>query len=438
MSELDEIIEMQVTVTDQAPERPTFGIPLIASFHSRFGTRVKEYSQPDELLDDGFSTGDPEYGMAVAIKAQDPTIQRFKLGRLTTTYTQIVHLIPTNVTVGYRYEFTIQGVSASYVVQTGDDVAKICDGIVEELSGIPGATASDGTTHVIVTASTAGRILEVKVSSDSHLHVLDATIVNGTSLTSDLNAIDDEDPNWYALLLAINTDDTILAAATWTETKTKIFVPQSADWNILASSETTDIASQLVGGAYTRTAGIWHRLIGGTAWAAAAFLTKILSFDPGAATPAFKTLATVQVDSLRTGERSALAAKRWTRYTRVGGLNITYEGRTPSGRFIDTVRGIDWIKSEIQLDLYRYLYVNPKVGFETTGLTGVRGVVENAIRKGITAQLVAADTPVVVNVPAIEDTDEVDRLNRFLRGVTFSFRLSGALHKIRVTGTVSA
>lgn len=447
MSELDEIIEMNVTVTDQAPERPNFGVPLIASFHEQFGDRVREYSQPDDLLDDGFTTLSPEYAIATAMKAQNPTVQRFKLGRLTGSFNHTLHLIPANLTVGYVYEFEVRAssndawVTVSYEVQNGDDAELIVDGIVADLAAAADITATDATTHATLAADNAGDIIYLRMPQDGHLRVLDATVTSGSTLASDLAAIEDEDPAWYGLILALNTEDTILAAATWCEARTKNFFPQSADWNVVDTGEDSDVASQLLDGAYTRTCGIWKRNVGGADWAAAAFAIQNLAPDPGSYTPAFKTLATIPVDKLRPGERTALKNKHWTRYTRVGGLNITYEGRTPSGRFIDVVRGIDWIKSEIQLDLYRYLYVNPKVPFSASGLAGAQGVVENAIRKGLPTAgnpgLVADDSPIVVEVPAIEETDVSDRANRLLRSISFSFRLSGALHGIRVVGTAS-
>lgn len=439
MSELDELIDVQVTVQDQAPERPNFGTPLIASYHTRFGERVREYSQADDMLDDGFTTSDPEYKTASIIKMQNPTLQRFKIGRLeTASHKQELHFIPNNVTPGYVYSFSVDDVDVEYEVQEGDSTADIVGEFETQLANVQDATASDsGTDHATLTAVNDGHIFDVSLPHDGHVRVLDATTVSGTDLSADLSAIEDEDPSWYGLLLTLNCEDTILAGAAWCEARRKVFFPQSADWNIVDATKEDDVASQLVAAGYTRTCGIWKRGIGANAQAAAAFATVNLAPDPGSSTPAFKTLVGVPFDRLRPGERAALEKKNWTRYTRVAGFNITFEGRTPSGRFVDVTRGIDWIVSEIQLDLYRYLYVNPKVPYTSTGLSGAKGTIEGAIMRGVTAGLVADDTPIVVTMPSIDETDVNDRANRLVTGATFEFRLAGAAHRFRVRGTVT-
>lgn len=442
MSELDEVIEMNVVVTDQAQEQPNFGVPLIASLHTNFADRVREYSQADDLLDDGFTTSSPEYEIASAMKNQDPTIQSFKLGRLTGTFTHTLHLIPTNVTIGYVYTLDAkvganEFVTVTYTVVENDTVALICDELVTALAAVTDTAVTDAATHVALAADNAGELISLRVPQDGHLRVLDVTSVVTATLTADLAAIESEDPAWYGLTLALNTEDTIVTAATWCEGRTKVFFPQSMDWNVVDAGESTDVASLLLAGSYTRTCGIWKRGMGGLCWAGAAFLIQVLAPAPGEASPVHVSLATVPVDKLRTGERAALTAKNWTRYTNFGGFNRTFEGKTPSGRFIDVTRGIDWIKAMIQQDLSTYLYVNPKVPYTTSGLAGVRGVVENAIRRGLATGLVADDTAIVVNVPAIEDTDAADRANRIVRGVTFSFRLAGAAHRFVVSGTVT-
>lgn len=438
MSELDEIIEMNVVVTDRAAAAPNFGTPLIASLHTNFGERVREYSMPDDLLDDGFTTSSPEYAVAQAIKSQDPTVQRFKVGRLTASFNHTLHFIPNNLTPGYVYSFTVDGVTVEYAVESGDSAADIVGEFESQLAAVSDATASnDGTTHATLTADNAGHVFSVTIPHDGGLRVLDATVVSGSTLASDLAAIDDEDPDWYALLLTLNTEDAILAAAAWCEARTKVFFPQSADWNVVDPAQTGDVASQLLAGSFTRTCGIWKRAIGSAACAAAAFATQVVTPAPGAATPAHKTLVGVPVDKLRPGERTALTNKRWTRYTSFGGFNRTFEGLTPSGRFIDVTRGVDWIKATIQQDLANYLYVNPKVPYTTSGLEGARGVIENAIRKGLATGLVADDTPIVVNMPTIEETALEDRAARIVRGASFSFRLAGAAHRFIVNGTVS-
>lgn len=433
---LDDVIDIQISVSDRAPARPNFGTPLIAAFHEAWGDRVREYSRADDLLEDGFLAADAVYKMAQAIKSQNPTIRRFKVGRLEdATYTHTVHLIPANTTPGYTYSGTIDGTSITFDVGESDDVEAICDTLTPLVDAITGVSATDATTHVVVASDDPGKILQI--AFDRGMKVLDATAVDGEKLAADLAAINDEDPAWYGLLLDVNSKDSVSAAAGWTETQRKLFFPMSCDWNVVDSGETTDVASVLQAQNYKRTAGIWHRQIGGSEWANAAFATIVLGPDPGSSTPAFKSLAGITADNLRTGEASSLTAKNWTRYTSLGGVPVTFEGRTPSGRFVDVARGVDWLHAEIQFDILTILLNNPKVPYTNNGIALIKGAIEGALLKGVRRGLIADDSPIVVSVPRIDETDASDRLERILRDCEFSARLSGALHGIRITGNLT-
>lgn len=434
---LDDIINIQITVTDKAPTRPNFGIPLIASFHTAWGDRVREYADPDDMLDDGFVAGDAAYKLATSIKSQNPAVRRFKIGRLEdATYTHTFTLTPTNTTAGLTYSGTINGEAFSFDVQSGDTVGDICDDLVTAINGLTGVTCTDNATYVTVTADNSETIISV-ASMTEHLRLEDTTAVVSSDLAADLAAIQDEDSNWYGLVLEINSASAILAAAAWTETKTKIFIPMSSDGEILDAGVTDCVASQLKALSYTRTAGIWHRSLGGTEWANAAFLAINLAPDPGSYTAAFKSLAGISADSIRAGGLSALNTKYFTRYTEVGGVNVTFEGRTPSGRFIDVTRFVDWLQSEIQNDVYGLLINNPKIPYTNAGISTIKGAVEGALIRGRNAGGIADDTPIIVTAPDITETTASDRANRILRDVNFSARLSGALHGIVIRGTLS-
>lgn len=433
----DPIIDLQIVVSDKAPERDNFGIPLIAGWHTRFPDRVREYAQAKDMLTDGFTTADPEYQMALVLKAQNPAVRRFKVGRLAlATFTHTVTLTPLNTTAGLVYPGEINGEDVSVTVAPSDTVALICDKLVIAATGIPGVTATDNTTHVTITGA-AGKIVSFANMSE-FCKVEDTTVVNAANLQADLNAILDEDRNWYGLALTINSADAIKAAALWTEANGKIFCPMTSDTEVTDAGVTDCIASQLVTLAYTRTALIYHPDIGGSQWANAAWLAINLAPDPGSYTPAFKQLTGVRTAPLRQGAKSALGAKRVTRYTVEYGYNVTYEGKTPSGRFFDVTRFIDWQSYTIEADAFALKVNHAKLGFTTPTTASVKGCVEGSLLKGIRAGGIdGVDTPPVVTVTPIRETTTADRANRIYDGVEFDFRLTGAMHGLRIRGNVS-
>jgi hypothetical protein len=432
MSDLDQIVTVTATVTDKVPTKANFGVPLLAGYHTAWLDRVREYAEASEMLDDGFTTSSPLYLMGLALKAQDPAPPTFKVGRLGLPYTQTVRLIPTVTTEGFVYNFSIGGTAITYTVLAAATVETICTALellVEAVSGI----ASTATTTYVEAVSDVGVLKSY--AWERGLNVIDMTADPG--FATDIAAIADEDNDWYGLAIDCNSDLIVKAAALWTEANGKQFVPMSGDWDIVDAGQTTDLFSDLMALSYTRTSAIWHRFIGGTEWANAAWLAVQLGADPGRATAAFKTLAGITADDLRTGELSAIEAKRGTWYRTKHGIAITFEGKTPSGRFIDVTRFVDWLIETMQVDIYALLVNNPKLPYTNAGISLIKGAIENAIVKGQRVGGIADSPAPVVTAPDVLDTDAGDRAARILRDLNFTCRLAGAIHRTVVNGTIS-
>lgn len=433
MPTIDDIVDLQITVADKAPSKPNFGTPLLAGYHTKWLDRVREYSEADDMLDDGFTVNDQLYKMAVAVKAQSPCPKTFKVGRLALAFTQTVTLTVESAVEGFVYEGEINDTPITYTVPaaaTLTSVATALELLVEAVTGI----ASTSLVAVITAVSAVGALSSFYFERG----VAMKDITTDPGIATDLAAIKNEDDSWYGLLIDCNSEPIATAAAVWAEANKKIFVPVSSNSDIVDGAATTDLASDLVALALTRTAGIYHRGIGRQVdQAAAGWMGGMLAYDPGTITWAFKSIAGVSVDELRAGERSALVAKNWTQYERTNGANITFEGRTPSGRFIDVTHFIDWLHAEIQADVYSLLINNPKVPYTTSGIEAVKNAVLGALIKGQQRGGLADDTQPTVTAPDITETDDADRANRILRDVNFTARLGGALHGIVIRGTVS-
>lgn len=77
------------------------------------------------------------------------------------------------------------------------------------------------------------------------------------NITAALNAIESEDSDWYCLLSPHRISADIVESAAWIEDKTKIYVANSQDADVLTAVD-TDIASLLKIASYNRTAYLWH------------------------------------------------------------------------------------------------------------------------------------------------------------------------------------
>lgn len=438
MSDLDDIVIENIQVQDAAPSGASFDTGLLAVFHTAWiSNRVRSYTQPSDLLSDGFLVTDTAYLMAKAFCSQPNAPALFKIGRLANAPAQVIKLIPINTTTGFVYSGSINGIAWTYTVLASATATTISTALAALFTGLSGSGATyTASTFVTATTTVAGAV--VAYTWNRGLGVQDITADAG--LAADLAAIAAEDNNWYGFALAHCSLAYNTIAASYSEANLKAFVPMSADSDLVNPGVVSgDIGSVCLALAYTRMSGYYHAFIGGGEWLNVAALSSMLSFSPGNATTAFKTLPGISADSLNASEKTALINKKWSRYTRQGGVNITYQGYTPSGRFIDVTRFVDWLRTTIQLDCYSVLINNPKVPYEDSGLSQIKGAVLGSLRKGQTAPnngLAQSPAP-TVTVPLVANTNASDRAARVLNQLVFTARLSGALHSLKISGTLS-
>jgi hypothetical protein len=431
---LDDVVQLQISVSSKSPVQAGFGTTLIAGFHDAWvSDLVREYSKPSDLLDDGFVVTDHLYRMALALKGQNPSPRNFKVGRLRNAYTHTFELTPTVTTEGFVYSWAIAGHAGTYTVPNGASVQSICEAIQPTIHGYAETTATEDNAKISVSAASPGVIISVQLGRG--WTVLDTT--TATNLAADLAAIVAEDNDFYGLVTDTNSAAAITAAATAIEATRKLYVAQSADTAILNPGSTTDIAYTTAQSAFARTAGIYHHEIG--TWANAAWLGQMLSEIPGRATWVYKTLAGIPVTTLSASAETALKNKKWTGYTTLGGLNLTNPnggGRTSSGEFADTIHGIDWCYARIQERVIGALANAKKIPYTDAGVDVIKAQILAVLNQGIRNGLFAADPAPIVTAPKVAEVAPGDRINRLLPDVEFTAWLAGAIHATSITGVV--
>lgn len=431
MSQMDDIVKVTVTRETRAPSQRGFGVPLIVAYTDKFSARVLEVSDHTELLDAGFSADSFLYRAVATMKAQTPSPDRIKIGRRSSAFTQVVHLIPTVVDEGHEYVVTVDGASYKYTVASGDTVEDIVDELVAAMAAAPGLTVTDADTHAVVTSDASGIVHSFRAGDG--LDLFDATSDPG--LASDLAAIRAADDDWYGLLIDSNSKAEISALGVFAESEMVLALAQSADWNVKDPNEEDDVASTMQLASLTRTGGLYHGQIG--SHAAAAWMAKELPKNPGTSTWAHKTLALVDPDKLTSGERSAIQKKNWSHYTRVGGQNIAFEGKTPAGEFLDIMHQVDFSTARIQEAVFGTLTGNDKIPQTDAGIMMVRGAVLTTLKLCSSASYPIFDPESLsVRELTMADVPQPDRANRILRGVRYSARLTGAFHRVVIDGTV--
>lgn len=434
MASLDSIVTVTITATTVTPSRAGFGTPLLAAFHTTFAERVRSYGSTAAMIADGFLATDVAVRGATAMFAQNPRPPTIKIGRRASAPIQSIQFTPSETTEGFVVRVTIVSPDGtSTVVSRANGAAEtpttIATALQPLLDAIVDLTATDNTGSVSIDADIAGELFDARVIAG--LDVLDETPDPG--LAADIAAIVAEDNDWYGLALDSNSKAEIAVATASIEALVKIFIATSADEEVLDDTA-GNIAETLETASRARTALIWNRAV--LSFAGAAWLGRLLPTDAGSATWAFKTLAGVTVDNLTVTEIAALESNNANHYTPVASTNITRQGTTADGDFVDVQRTIDALTARVQEDFFAVLVNLPKLPYTNDSVTTVKGTIRGSIRF-FQPGGISTEVEPTVTAPRVETVAVADRANRLLPDIEFSARLTGAIHKAIINGTLT-
>ena len=438
---LEDIVTVSITAQTTTVSRLGFGTPLIARCHNVFPDVVREYKSLAAMSDDGWLPTDPAVLIATKIAAQNPKPAKWKIGKRTNFFTQEVQITPINTDEFFGYAFDIvvgtTTTAISYTNGGAETVATICTALHALINAVAGITSTDNTTDVSVETDTAGDLVDY-AGFDKPDDFTFKDITADPGIAADLASIESADPDgWYALILDSNSEAEINASAAFVEARKKIFITNTTDSDVIDNVVTTDVMSDLQSFAYARTAIIYSqaRLLN---WSGAAWAANRLPSDPGSSTWAFKTLASVQVDSnLSGGQSSVIESKGGNTYRTIAGVNVTTFGITASGEYVDITRFIDWLDARIKERIFGVLANNAKVPYTDVGVDLMRGQVLAQLQQGITAGGLAADPAPTVQAPLVADIDPADKAGRNLPDITFQATLAGAIHQLEISGVLS-
>lgn len=428
---LEQIVNVNISRSAATISRAGFGVPMILGQHTRFGERIRYYTSLAGMVSDGFLTSDAEYKAAAALMAQPIKVTRFGIGRRTAPVAQVLTVDVTTVANATLYTVTINGVLCNYTSDADATATEIRDGLIAAING--SSQASKVTAALVdadsftVTSDVLGEAFSFAVTAN-----LTGTLTtpnNGPA--EDIQAVRDEDDDWYALMLTSRTVADIRLTAAHIEGLRKLFLACNEDAAVL-TGVSTDIASVLEAANYFRTAFLWSgdqenftesRLAGAR-----------LPLDPGSETWNFAQLAGGTPDLLTAGQITNLENKKANYFQTVAGVSIVQNGQVAGGEWIDVIRGIDWLQARISERVYGVLISVPKVPYTDAGVAQIQMALEAQLTEAVRVGLLSSYT---VSVPKVADVDPADRQARLLPDVTFNGTLAGAVHAVEINGTVS-
>jgi hypothetical protein len=488
---LDSIVQLTISRQTTVVSRPGFGVPLIVAYHTKWPERVRTYTDLQGVVDDGFTTSDPVYMMASALMSQNPKVPKFAVGRraLAPTMTVVVTPAVRNAT---RYAVVIGSTTFEYTSDADATLAEITSAITSAINAaswqastaysvdahvtnddgkvyvcrtagtsaaaggptgtgvgiVDGScvwdyagpevavTATDLGTRVALTADVPGSqfalVLEGGYGGDDLWIRKDVTADPG--IAADMAAILLENPDWYGVLLDSNSAAEIEALAAWVEANKRLFVATCGD-DDLHGPGSSDIVSILQAAAIERTGVIYHpkpHQRAATSW-----MGKVFPKDPGSITWKFKTLSGPAVTALTSTKISNLERKNCNHYTRVGGVNITQQGKTARPEYLDVIRFVDWLHANMQADVFELFVNSDKVPYTQGGADRVEAAIRRRLAEGVDVGGLRADPAPSVTAPSVVDVPDADKGDRHLPDMKFTAYLAGAIHSVRIDGVVS-
>lgn len=428
MTVLTDIIDIQISRETTAVSRAAFNIPMFLATHANFTERARSYSSLQALSAD-FDSDSSVYAAASKLFGQEIRPPQIVIGK---RYAESVDVVLSQVTGSavLTYDGTEVTTDISGAADSTAAVALLKTDF--DASGVTTITFTDNLDGTFsIEPVTAGDQFSFTFSSQ-----FDATYNSTETWVDALDNVSDVNNEWYALTAETHAEADILALAGAVEARKKIYGTSSSDADILDAVATTDIATQLFDLGYQRTFLVYSANAD-TQYPEAAWIGGQLPEQPGSNTWKFKTLAGVTVSSLNSTQANAAKDKNANTYERVGGVSIVSEGTMSGGEFIDVIIFVDWLEARMRESIFFRLVNTKKIPYTQAGVTIIENEIRRVLAEGITNGGLAPNPQPTVSVPNVLALDPNLRATRTLEGITFEGRLAGAIHFVKVRGTVT-
>lgn len=246
--------------------------------------------------------------------------------------------------------------------------------------------------------------------------------------TADLNAIADNNNDWFGLTSVFTSDADIQTLSSWGTANKKY-----GFFRTVVVGNTLNLNSDY--------SSVWYTDAGLTGTAApleVAIASRILAEVPGSYTSAFKTLQLVSTTQLSATDEATLRSVRGNQYTDVSGRSITWDGVTTGSGYIDIYIGVLYLEARIAEDVFAYMASVDKVPFTNAGVDSIVGKVQARLDQSVVEEFLSDDPAPLAEAPRVADISATDKSNRLLPNVTFTATASGAVHMVQINGTVIA
>jgi len=439
---------VKVNITNQTPRisEVGFGTLLIMGKPTNIGERTKIYSEPSEMLDDGFKTTDEIYKKALVAMSQDRTPGLFMIGKrnkdANTKQKVIFSPAPTEGT------FTVEVGGQTTAAITYDAEEAAIKAAMELLSTVDEVIVSRTLTSefdVEFVGTNINTLVEPMnvIASEGGVSADVEYITYGSADEEALvayNAIKESSNDFYGVVFTSDclTDDEAveLASTLQTEERHGSFIrTTSLIGSTDLDADSNEIATRFKKLNLTKVHCIYTKKANN--FIDAAIMGLQLTKTPGSSSFMYKTLRGVETDEFTTTERSNLRTKSCNYYERQSGLPVFKDGVVPTGEFIDISIGIDFLTVRMGEIVFVGIATPEKVDYDGGGLSVIESLMLSSLyRFGVDNNLIIAESIVII-MPDIDIIPILDKANRRLKNCKFKALLKGAIHTVEIDGVLT-
>lgn len=262
-----------------------------------------------------------------------------------------------------------------------------------------------------------------------------------TALVAAVETLRATDDDWYILLTDQDGDETVKALCAWAE------ATEPTEAELGAGEE--DHRKLYFGRTQNKSLAVTNRrsiVIYGDQdeeYPDAAYVGNVGPFYPESVTWKFKRPQGLTVPDLTAAERDALEEANVNFLTAEYKREYLKNGVCADGEFIDVQMGADYIAKTMRENLYDIFLENAKVGYTDAGFATIATGVYRALNRAVELGIIATDPEsnqgiYTVVVPRREDATDAQARNRQMPDITWEAQLEGAVHSIKVKGTLRA
>lgn len=434
---IEQIVDVEVSIAQAATAQQSFNRALILGDHETPTDLIKLYASMAAVAAD-YAAETPEYKAANALFNQNPSVEDVIIGAIL-PIPQVTQVVITNSASSASIDFQVNSETIINIPTTTDVEADTealyaaVNAASESIASAQYVNEGDHAQGIYIMASAAFTLtISGHGGSTASQNTVQERSLDVTTTLNNIFQSGDLGKSWYALALAVSAQQNVLDAAAWTEANKRIFAIAMDD-AAAKTSATDDTLSLLKNLGYLRTLFQYTDEL--AEHPDAAVLGFALAHEPGSITLCNKTLQGVSSDVLTDSEQGYLDGKNGNYYISLAGAGRERVGRMVNGQWLDVVMGVDWIVSDMTLNIFNLLAMQDKVPFTDAGIDLVVAQVRLTLQKAVAQGILASFT---ITAPKAADFSAAEKQSRVLTGVEFTGVLAGAIQKTIIRGVVTA